>query len=99
MFIISGEFKVKDEHRDELIKMSLDLIPQSLTESGCISYDFLESQTRPGNFLFFERWSGRSDISEHFEKSYFKNFGERFPDMIEGEASIEIHEIASTERV
>ena len=99
MHIISGEFKVKDESRDALIKMSLTLIPLSLKEPGCISYSFYEDQARPGHFLFFERWKGREDIATHFEKSYFKDFAEKFPDMIEGEATIEIHEVASTESV
>lgn len=99
MYIISGEFKVKDEYRDALIEMSLKLIPLSKEEGGCISYSFLEDQARPGHFLFFERWKSREDIAAHFDKPYFTSFAENFPDMIEGEATIEIHEVASTETV
>ena len=99
MFIISGEFKVKDEFRDDLIKMSLELIPISTQESGCISYSFLEDLSRPGHFLFFERWKTREAITQHFEKPYFVNFAEAFPDMIEGAATIEIHQVSSTEVV
>lgn len=99
MYIISGEFKVKDEYRDALIEMSLKLIPLSTQEAGCISYSFLEDQTRPNHFLFFERWKTREEIATHFEKPYFKDFAQKFPNMIEGEATIEIHEIASTETV
>lgn len=99
MYIISGEFKVKDEYRDALIEMSLKLIPLSTKEAGCISYSFLEDQARPGHFLFFERWKSREDIAIHFDKPYFATFADAFPDMIEGEATIEIHEVASTESV
>ncbi len=99
MFIISGEFQVKEERREELIEMSLNLIPLSLSEAGCISYSFLEDCARPGTFLFFERWKSRSDISDHFGKSYFKDFAEKFPDMISGDAIIEIHEVAAIEKV
>ncbi len=99
MHIISGEFRVKNESRDALIEISLKLIPLSLEEPGCISYSFYEDRVRPGYFLFFERWETREDITLHFEKPYFKAFAEKFPDMIEGEAVIEIHEIAETERV
>lgn len=99
MYIISGEFKVKDEYRDALIKMSLELIPQSLEEQGCITYSFLEDQARPGHFLFFERWENSAAIDQHFEKPYFQHFADAFPDMIEGGATIEIHEIASTKQV
>lgn len=99
MYIISGEFKVKDEYRDALIEMSLKLIPLSTKETGCISYSFLEDQARPGHFLFFERWKSRKDIATHFDKPYFTTFAEAFPDMIEGEATIEIHKVVSTEAV
>jgi len=99
MYIISGEFKVKDEHKDALKQMSLDLIPLSEKEDGCISYRFLEDQANPGHFLFFERWISRDDITGHFEKLYFQDFAKRFPDMIEGDAIIEIHNIASSEKL
>ncbi|MBV1909032.1 MAG: antibiotic biosynthesis monooxygenase [Kangiellaceae bacterium] len=99
MYIISGEFKVKAEYKEELIAMSLELIPQSLQESGCLSYGFYENQSALGNFLFFERWENRESISEHFEKSYFQNFASKFPQMIDGQASIEIHQVSATEHV
>ena len=99
MFIISGAFDVKEEYRDDIIKMSLDLIPQSLEEAGCLSYRFFEDVSEPNRFLFFERWNSRQDIEAHFGKPYFLSFAERFPSMIKGEAVIEIHEIALTESV
>jgi quinol monooxygenase YgiN len=99
MHIISGEFKVKDQYREALIEISLKLIPLSLEEPGCISYSFLEDRARPGHFLFFERWESREGITAHFEKPYFKDFAEKFPNMIEGEATIEIHEVTETETV
>ncbi|MEP3248503.1 MAG: putative quinol monooxygenase [Sneathiella sp.] len=99
MHIISGEFDVKPEYRERIIQMSLDLIPQSLEEAGCVAYRFLEDVAEPNRFLFFERWKSKEDIDAHFGKSYFQAFAEGFPAMIDGNAVIEIHEIASTETV
>lgn len=99
MYIISGEFQVKEKCKRDLIKMSLDLIPLSQKEEGCISYSFLENHGKKNHFLFFERWKSKKDITEHFEKEYFKKFAERFPGMIEGSPIIEIHEVANTEQV
>lgn len=79
--------------------MAAALVAISNTEEGCISYGFFEDQITPGQFLFFEKWKSREAIGEHFEKPYFKDFAERFPAMIEGEATIEIHEIKTTESV
>lgn len=97
MYIISAEFKVKNEFKEQLIKMALELVPLSEAEPGCISYRFFEDLSEEGKFLFFERWVSREAIGEHFEKSHFHAFAEKFPSMIEGEASIEIHNIAATE--
>ena len=99
MFIINGQFTAKANCRAALTRMAADLVKVSNTEAGCISYQFLEDQTTPGNFLFFEKWKSREAINEHFGKPYFQEFAKRFPEMIEGEATIEIHEIKNTESV
>lgn len=97
MLIISAEFKVKPAFRSQLIEMALKLVPLSEAEAGCISYRFFEDQSEEGKFLFFERWENQKAIGEHFEQSYFTLFAETFPTMIQGEAMVEIHEVASTE--
>lgn len=99
MYIISGEFEVRSEYKEQLIAMSLKLIPLSKKEPECISYDFFESQEKKGFFLFFERWETREAIDRHFEKLYFKNFSEKFPNIIKGTAVIEIYKISSTEKI
>lgn len=99
MFIISGEFEIKPEYRDELKVMSKNLVSESLKEAGCISYAFYENSFRKNHFLFFERWKTREDIVLHFEKTYFKDFSERFPQMATGQSMIEIHSVNNTEQV
>ncbi len=95
-FIISAEFTIKDEYRADLVKLVLELTPLSQSESDCISYSFFEDLMQSGCFLFFERWKSREAINQHFEKPYFKKFTEAIQIMTE-KASIEIHEVASTE--
>jgi len=97
MFIINGQFTVKPASRDALAEMAQALVGLSNSEPGCISYGFFEDQSQPGQFLFFEKWKSRADIDAHFSMPYFQDFASRFPDMIEGEATIEIHEITATE--
>jgi len=99
MFIINGQFTVKAASRDALVEMAQALVGLSNAEEGCISYGFYEDQSTPGQFLFFEQWQSRAAITKHFEKPYFKDFAERFPAMIEGNAAIEIHEIKASESV
>jgi len=99
MFIISGQFEVKSQYRENLINMARDLVVLSQKETGCILYSFMEDQINQGHFLFFEKWQTREAIAKHFETPYFKNFADKFPAMIVGQANIEIHEVISTEKV
>lgn len=99
MYTIAGKFTVKPKFKNQLIDMSKKLIPQSLQESGCISYGFYEDQTTFGDFLFFEEWQSREAITEHFKTSYFQNFAEKFPEMIDGQASIKIYQVTNIENV
>lgn len=99
MYLIAGSFIAKEESKQKLVDMARDLIPNSLEEAGCVSYNFYEDKMKPGKFLFFEEWKTREAISEHFEKSYFKDFAERFPDMIIGDASIRIFQVSDVEHV
>jgi len=99
MYTIAGKFTVKPEYKDQLIEMSKKLIPQSLQESGCISYGFYEDQTTLGDFLFFEEWQSRETITQHFGTSYFQDFAKKFPEMIVGKASIKIYQVSNIESV
>lgn len=99
MHIISGEFRVKPEFRDELICLSTGLLGPSQSEPGCVSYGFYEDKTDPCRFLFFERWQNRESITRHFETPYFRTFARRFPDMIEGQASISIYQVNTVEEL
>lgn len=97
MFVIAGTFQCKPEHKEALIALAQSLIAPSQQEEGCISYRFFEDKIRENNFLFFEEWTSRAAIDEHFEKPYFKAFMVKFPPMIVGAATIKIHEVAGTE--
>ena len=99
MHVIAGKFTVKPAHKEQLIAMSKALIPQSLQETACISYGFYEDQVTPGDFLFFEEWESREAIAQHFDTSYFQDFSAKFPEMIEGTASIKIYQVSNIEDV
>ena len=99
MLIVYGSFQCKPEQVEEMRRMSLDLVAVSAKEQGCILYRFLEDAGAPGSFVFFEKWRSREDLEAHFQQSYFKDFADRFPSMIVGDALIEAHEVASTEKI
>lgn len=93
MHVIAGKFKVKPERIKDLIALSTGMFGPSRAESGCISYNFYEDKGSEHSFLFFEEWESQEAIDRHFSTPHFKNFMEKFPDMILGQPSIKIYEV------
>ena len=94
MILVYGTFTTKPQHRQTMIELARSLVAPSSAEPGCMLYSFLEDTAQPGRFVFFEKWQSRSDLDAHFKKSYFLDFAQQFPQMIEGEGVIEIHEVS-----
>lgn len=92
MKVLSGKFKAKPDRVKDVIELARGMFGPSRSEPGNISYNFYEDKGNEFHFLFFEEWKSQEAIDFHFSTPYFKNFMERFPDMIEGSPEIKIYE-------
>ena len=99
MLILIAKFRTKTEGREKMINMSKGMVDNSRKEEGCIVYDFLQDPFDQDSFTFYERWRSREDLELHFEKSYFRDFAERCPDLLETPGSIVTYEVASEDRI
>jgi len=89
MLILIAKFRSKPEHRQHIIDMSHEMLESSRSEEGCICYEFLQDP-----FTYLERWRNKEDLDLHFEMSYFKDFAEKLPDLIEGSTSLITYEVS-----
>ena len=48
------------------------LVAALKSEYRCIGYDLHESVTRPGTFVFVERWEDRDALTAHMNAEHFK---------------------------
>ncbi len=92
MLVLSASFTAKPDATPALLELTEKLMPLSRAEPGCLRYDFLQAPHAPNQFVFFELWKSRADLDAHFEKPYFKNFAEKLPFLIEGEADISTYD-------
>lgn len=99
MLILIAKFKTKPECRQQMIDMAKGLIEPSRSEEGCIVYDFLQDPFEQDSFTFYEQWRNRKDLDLHFEKSYFKDFAEILPGIIEGPEDLVTYEVAGEQRI
>jgi quinol monooxygenase YgiN len=44
----------------------------TLTEKGCLAYDFNRDLEKPGHYTLIERWAGLAPLRKHLEKDYTK---------------------------
>ncbi|MBD5225947.1 MAG: antibiotic biosynthesis monooxygenase [Bacteroidales bacterium] len=47
------------------------LVKASRTDAGCLSYDFLESTTVPGEYMVIETWENDSLLNIHSQAPHF----------------------------
>jgi len=54
--------------QEEVLRGALGaLVPPTLQEQGCLSYELFESGAAPGTFVTVERWREQSDLDAHLQ--------------------------------
>jgi quinol monooxygenase YgiN len=93
MQLLAGKFKAKPERIKDIVELARSMFSPSRAEAGCITYNFYEDRGAENSFLFFEEWKSQEAIDEHFQTPHFKQFMEKFQDMIQGQPEIKIYEV------
>lgn len=99
MIVLIAEFKTKPDTRDDMIEISKPMVMLSNKEDGCISYEFMQNPFDPDSFKFVERWRSQQDLDLHFEKPYFKDFTQRFPELLQEDETLNIYHVSEENMV
>lgn len=97
--VIAGKFTVKPEKREEMIRMAQTLYAPSRAEAGSVSYNFYQDSADQNTFLFFEEWKDQAAINYHFQTSYFKQFADKFSELIVGTPSIKVYDVTGVKQM
>lgn len=57
----------------ELKAMLLDLIAPTRAEAGCVSYQLLQNNSDPSDFVFVEEWTSDAAIDEHMASAHLRD--------------------------
>ncbi|MFZ4169095.1 putative quinol monooxygenase [Enterobacter ludwigii] len=77
-----ARFLAKSGKIDELVESLRKLIPDTLSEDGCIGYDLTREIQYPGSHgekwdvCLIEQWKSREDFELHCAKPYITHFFE-----------------------
>lgn len=68
-------YTVSDEaNRAKAVEIAKELVEASRHDAGCISYDFLESATMPGEYMIIETWENDSVLDIHSNAPHFTTY-------------------------
>ena len=93
--VIHARIYVKPEHVADFIEAAREIIDSSRTEKGNLSYTLYQDPYNETNFIMVELWKDQNAIDLHFQKSYFKSFGETTGNWLEKDSEVEIFDVTS----
>jgi len=93
MIIVHGTFPVKQEFREEALKLMERMSVASRGEFGCISYEFYIGLSDPNTLLLFQEWESLEALQDHFDTQHMEEFLKVLPDVLGGEVATRRYEV------
>jgi len=93
MIIVHGTFPVKQEFREEALKLMERMSVASRGEFGCISYEFYIGLSAPNTLLLFQEWESLEALQDHFDTQHMEEFLKVLPDVLDGEVATRRYEV------
>lgn len=99
MIVITGHFRLASEAVAQARPYLAHVVTQSRAEQGCVAYDYGEDLIEPGLFRITEAWESREDLSRHLAAPHLKAWQAEREGFGFADLTIDIHEVAKTERL
>ena len=99
MILITGHFRLDPESVEQARPYMAHVVAQSRAEPGCIAYDYGEDVIEPGLFRITEAWETREDLTRHLATPHMKAWQAEREGFGFADRTIDIHEVAKTERL
>lgn len=99
MIVVTASFKAKAGQEQALEEVLKSIIPDVQNEEGTVMYTIHKSAADPGLFMFYEKYKDQDALTFHSTTPYFKAFGGKMKDLLEGKPQIAVfQDIASINR-
>jgi quinol monooxygenase YgiN len=99
MVFVTCRLLARTVHREELIRVSSELVERAKGDAGCLSIALFQNCADSNELVILGRWADPKTVDGHFATPHVQSFVERFPGLVEIRPSIEIHEVAATRKV
>lgn len=88
MIIVTAEVTVKEEKREQAVRLAREFAASSRREPGCVAYRFYADLADPNRFFLFEQWESADALQAHFETPNMDRFNQRLPALLNGEVEV-----------
>ena len=96
MIVVVAEFSVAPESRQTILSAVDKMRAISVSESGCLRYDFFEDAFQLNRFSFIEEWQDMDTFLSHAKTAEMAIFRETTQGLLVNRKAA-LHEVASTE--
>ncbi len=97
MVVLTATVVVQEGQLEAALNACRTVRGPSQQEAGCLRYDFYQLADDSQTILFYEEWTSRESLDEHFQEPHFLTFASLGPSLFTKPAEIRIYEIASYE--
>ncbi len=86
-------FMAKAGAEDELEALFRSVIPTTLKEEGCISYQLNRDLDQPRRFVWTEEWASRDLLEKHAASPHIKAILDKIPALVESAEVIPMRKV------
>lgn len=83
LLTVVAYMKAAPGKRDELKAALEELVPTTLAEDGCVSYDMHQGAENPDLFVFYENWESAAKLDAHLAAPHLTAFAARLGDLLD----------------
>jgi len=85
MIIVHGTIPLKPDCREQALDLARQMAEASISEHGCISYDFYLGLLDENVLMLFREWDSMEALRGHFQTSHMEAFMRELPNYLAGE--------------
>lgn len=91
--ILTAMVKAKPGQEDAVKQALLSLVEPTRKEPGCLCYNLHQSKADPTQFMFYEQWASKEDLSAHGKTPHMKALGGKLKDKTDKGGGAVVYEL------
>ena len=91
--ILTAMVKAKPGQEDVVKQALLSLVEPTRKEPGCLCYNLHQSKADPTQFMFYEQWASKEDLSAHGKTPHMKALGAKLKDKTDKGGGAVVYEL------